>query len=487
MRIPAWLFIAGTILFVGVTALLSFAAFSVARQVAIDSGEVFTQGLSFEEVLRAQPSATPLPPTPSPAPTSEAQTVGSGGAATEVIPPPATVTLDPAAAYTWDDPRRITILLLGIDQRSTVEEPGPYRSDTMIVVSIDPVQKTAGVLSIPRDLWVPIPGFQPGRVNTANSLGDSNAYPGGGPALAAETVRQLLGIRVDKYILINFDVFLTLVDTVAPDGVEICVREVIDDPDYPDAGFGTIPVHFDPGCQNLNAEKLLQYARTRATQGADFDRAQRQQEVMRAMQEKVLSVGGVTTFIGQAPALWEQLSSNIKTNLTLDEILRLGTLAQDIPRDSIQFGVIDNLYVDFATTSSGDQVLIPRVNAIRLLIQQVFNPQTTLELSDLRTRAEAESASIVVFNNTDVAGLAGLTRDWLAGKGISIEQVGNVPTPGNTNTVIHVYTGKMWTARYLAALMGLPETSIEPGADGLTTADIAVIVGPDVQPILSGQ
>src|SRR5690606_41128617 len=75
-------------------------------------------------------------------------------------------------------------------------------------------------------------------------------------ALAAETVRQVLGISIDKYLLINFDVFTSLVDIIAPDGVEICVREVIDDPNYPDAGFGTIPVHFDPGCQRSEERRV---------------------------------------------------------------------------------------------------------------------------------------------------------------------------------------------------------------------------------------
>ena len=479
MRIPGWLFVVGIVLFVGLTGLLSVVAFSVARQVAIDSANIFSQPINIEQLIAAQPSATPFPPTFTPQPTT-----APGDTPIPETPQP-TVTLDPAAQYVWSDPRRVNILLLGIDQRSALNEPGPFRTDTMMVLSVDPIRKTAGILSIPRDLWVNIPGYRPGRINTANSLGDANGYPGGGPALAAETVRQTLGIPVDKYILINFDVFISLVNVIAPDGTEICVSQVIDDTHYPDAGNGVIHVHFDPGCQTLNSEQLLQYARTRATQGSDFDRAGRQQEVLRALREKVLSVGGIANFIGQAPQLWEQLSDSIKTNLTLPEILSLGSLMQEIPEGDIQFGVIDNLYVDLATTSSGDQVLVPKLNSMRLLIEQVFNPPRDLSLSELRTRAEAENASVVVFNNTDTAGLAGLTRDWLAGKGVTVGQVGNTPTATNTDTVIHVYTGKTWTARYLAALLGLPPERIQPGADGLTTSDIAVIVGPDVQSILN--
>jgi len=482
MRVPGWLFVVGIVAVVGLTAVVSLLAFTIARQVAIDAGEAGIQFAGFN--VAAVPTSTPVSviniATPTPPITAE----NNGVVPTLDLQP--TATIDPAAEYIWNDPRRFTLLLLGIDQRSGVTEDGPYyRTDTMIVVSVDPVRKTAGVLNIPRDLWVNIPGFRQGRINTANSLGDSNGYPGGGPALAAETVRQVLGISIDKYLLINFDVFTSLVDIIAPDGVEICVREVIDDPDYPDAGFGTIPVHFDPGCQMLKSEQLLQYARTRATQGSDFDRAERQQDVLKAMRDKVLSVGGITSFIGQAPALWEELSGSFKTNLTLDEILRLGSLVGEIPQENIHFGQIDNLYVNLATTTSGDQVLLLKTNAVRLLLQQLFNPEDDLSLSDLRTRAESEGASIVVFNNTDVAGLAGQTRDWLSGRGVTIANVGNTQTPTNANTVIQVYTGKIWTARYLAALMGLPAERVQPGADGLTAEDIAIVIGPDIQPILS--
>lgn len=485
MRIPGWLFVVGLLLVVvALTGGLALMAFSVARQVAIDAGNAGIQFVSLEQVVRAVPPT--LPPTAAPvaaAPTADPASQPEVTAA--VSAPLPTPTLDPAADYTWDDPRRFNVLLLGIDQRRGLDDDGPFRTDTIIIVSVDPVRKTAGVLSVPRDLWVKIPGFNHARINTANSLGDANAYPGGGSALAAETIRQNLGVSIDKYVRINFDVFTAVADLLAPDGVEICVREMIDDPTYPDSGYGYIHVRFEPGCQRLDAERLLQYARTRRTQNSDFDRARRQQEVIQAMQQELLNVGGITRFIGQAPRLWEELSDSFITNLTLDEIISLGMLLQEIPRERIQFGVIDNLYVDLASTNTGDQVLVPRTGAIRFLIQQVFSPQDDLSLSDLKSRADRENASIVVFNNTDTAGLAGQTRDWLLGRGVSVEQVGNTPQPTNENTVIRVYTDKIWTGKYLAMLMGLPPERVQPGADGLTASDIAIVVGPDIQPKLA--
>lgn len=479
MRIPPWLFMVGIVVVVIFTGLFAALAFGVARQVAIDVGASGVQFVSPDQSIQQNL------PTPTPPQIAVVTTPLPGTTPIPVTLEP-TPTVDPAANLQWEDPRRFTVLLMGIDQRSAVDEPGPFRTDTMIVISVDPVKKTAGVLSIPRDLWVTIPGFQQNRINTANYLGDANAYPGGGPALAAETVRQNLGIEIDKYLLVNFDVFTKVVSTLAPNGIEVCPQEVIDDPDYPDAGYGTIAVHFNPGCQTLDAERLLQYARTRATSRSDFDRAGRQQEVMRAVLNQVLTLGGISNALIQVPTLWNDLSGSFKTNLTLDEILRLATLAGEIKQDSIQFGVIDNLYVDLRTTSSGEQVLVPHLNAIRTLVQQVLYTQDDLSLAELRQRAENEHATIMVFNNTDILGLASQTRDWLTGRGISVVGIDNTPNPDNADTFIQVYTGKIWTGRYLAALMGIPADRVRPGGDGLTAEDIGIMVGPDVQTILSG-
>ncbi|HLV37576.1 MAG TPA: LCP family protein [Spirillospora sp.] len=492
MRIPGWLFIVGIVAAIGTTGLCSVVSFLAARQVALDTAAAGIQGGSFRDILPGQPTTMPtsVAAAATPEPTSTAAASQADTAAGTPISVEPTPTLDPLADYRWDDPRQVRILLLGIDQRTGVEDDEKYfRTDTMMVVNIDPVRETIGVLSIPRDLWVDIPdGGPPARINTANARGDSNGYPGGGPALAMQTVQNNLGLRVDHFLLVNFDVFTTAVDLLAPDGVEICVRELIDDPNYPDAGYGTIHVRFETGCQMLDAERLLQYARTRATQGADFDRARRQQEVLKAMQQKLVSLEGVGNLIVQAPALWDELSDSFKTNLTLQEIIGLGTLVQRIPRENIRFGVIDNLYVTFGVTAAGDQVLFPNYNAIRQLIQQVFNPpDADMSTADLRSRALAEGATIAVFNNTDVAGLAGQTRDWLASKGVSVEQVGNTAEITNGDTVIRDYGGNhIWTARYLAALMGLSSDRIQPGADGLMAQGVAVIAGTDVQSILAG-
>ena len=123
---------------------------------------------------------------------------------------------------------------------------------------------------------------------------------------------------------------------------------------------------------------------------------------------------------------------------------------------------------------------------LRDLLGQVFDPPDNLSLAELRQRAEAENASIVVFNNTTISGLAGQTRDWLASRQVTIADLGNTPNADNTPTIIRNYKNKTWTARYLAQLLGLSEDRIQVGTDNLTQADVMVVVGPDIQPLLNG-
>lgn len=489
MRIPGWMFLVGLLGFIASTALCATLAFTTARQFSRDSLAdelpTFAPLVIARATSTALPTSTDAPPTNTPPPG-----VTFTPAPTEA--PTIEPTFDPLGDVPeWEDPRRITVLLMGIDQRSAVEgeEDGPFRTDTMIVVQIDPVRERIGVLSIPRDLWVDIPGFQAGRITTANYLGDGAELPQGGPGLAMETVRRNLGVSVDHYIRINFNVFTSIVDTIAPDGVEVCVDEQIIDENYPDEGYGTIRVQFDPGCEDMNAERLLQYARTRATEGSDFDRNQRQQQVLQAVQREVLSAGGILNFIGAIPTLYDDLRVNYVTSLDLDDILSLARLVSGISQDAISFGAIGIDDVTFDNTADGSQqILLPIQSEIAREIQETFNPrETDLTQADLRTRAEGEAAQIYVYNNTDIPGLAGQTRDWLNSRQVDVTDVGNVLPSTNENTTIRDYGGNnFYTVRYLAALLGLPETQIIPGTDDALESGVMIAVGPDVQGVLSG-
>ncbi len=424
----------------------------------------------------------------------------SAGTATEPPPTPtdvAVATAAPTFAATATevrldlpritDPRALTILLLGIDQRSAAAEQGPFRTDTMILIHINPASETVGVLSLPRDLWVEIPNYGPGRINTANFLGDSDAYPGGGgPALAMETIAENFGIRVEKYLLVNFDVFTSVVDLLAPDGVMVHVQEFIDDPDYPDDFYGTLHVKFEPGMQRMDAETLLKYARTRKTQGGDFDRARRQQQVLDAVRAEVLSAGGIINFVTQAYPLWQELQGNYRSNLELNEIIALLRLMGNIKRENIHYSVVDNFYAALGQSPQGDEVLIPDFTSIRDLILRTFYPEGQLTGAELKARAEQERAPIFVYNGTSIAGLAGATREWLLAKDVLVTGINNDVTSGRLQTEIRVYGRYQATAAYLAQVLGLPAERIRRSADGVIAEGVLVALGLDAQAIVEG-
>lgn len=519
MRIPAWLLaLIGFGALLVSTFLCAFVAYGGVRDIVIDLWDSGVQVNSPAQVVQAvsnpqgvafllsptpETSLPSAPPTITPirldpnalqaTPTSDVQggqtidpvtlPTQAGQAITTPTPEP---TLDPSAQvasqYEWNDPRQVRILLLGIDERRGFTEERAYRTDTIIVLNVDPVRKTAGLISFPRDLWVSIPDSQPARINTANYIGDNIQYPGGGgPALLSETIRSNFGVRVDYYIRVNFTLFETVVNVLAPQGVQVCVDQPILDSKYPDAGFGTIEVRFDAGCQNLDGTRLLQYARTRATQNGDIDRAKRQQQVLDALRQQILSVGGVSSFLTQIPTLWSELSDSYSTNLSLEQIISLGFLMGEIERENITFAVIDTNYIELGKSPDGQDVLLPINSRISELIQNVLYPQIQIDSGDLFSRSQAENATIRVFNGTDIAGLAGRTQEWLIGKGVSVTETGNAPAHANQPTVIQDYGNNQWTARYLADMLGLGIERIRPGTDGLAANGIIIVVGPDIQ------
>ena len=258
----------------------------------------------------------------------------------------------------WNGKERVNILLLGIDQRDGEKDKG-YRTDTMMVLTLDPTTMEAGILSIPRDMWVPIPGFKDTnyRINTANFLGDNYDYPGGGVALARKTVENFLGVRIHYAARVNFTAFENFIDRLG--GITIDVPEDIYDPEYPTDDYRTELFSLSKGTQTLDGATALKYARTRHSGNGDFDRARRQQQVIFAVKEKIKSPQVLASLVAVAPELLQQLSASVKTDMTLDQIQQLAVLATHIEHDKIKTEVLDQRYTEFATTPDGAQVIVP--------------------------------------------------------------------------------------------------------------------------------
>ncbi len=379
---------------------------------------------------------------------------------------------------------RVTILLMGIDERQS--EYGPWRTDTMILLTLDPATKTAGMLSIPRDLWVEIPDYGVyDRINTAHFRGDVDHYPGGGgPALAVKTVQQNFGVSIDYYVEVNFQAFVQIIDQIGC--IPITVTDTIDDPTYPaPTGSGYDPFHIDPGNYCMGGETLLKYARTRATFGGDFDRAKRQQQVLYAIRDQIMNTGELPTLLARVPQIYNALQDNVRTDMTEGEIISLARVAAQIPREDICSAVIAGQYIEgFQTLPDGSQVVIPNRTAIRQLVLDIFSGggQCNPQAQDLQSAAVAEKASITVLNGTRQEGIATSTGDRLTAQGLNVISVGNADRFDYANTIIYNYTGKTSTARYIAALLGVPETAITAAQSPSGLYDIEVVLGADYVP-----
>lgn len=260
----------------------------------------------------------------------------------------------------WQGTERVTVLVMGVDTRP--EERGyRTRTDTMILMSIDPTTKRGSMLSIPRDTYVDVPGYGLQRVNTA--------YPLGGAELAVDTIEYNFGIRIDHYAIVEFAAFTALVDEIG--GIDIYVPVEINDPIFPDMDYGYDPLYIPAGQQHMDGITALKYARTRH-QDNDYERARRQQAVIMAIRSKIISFDMLPTLIQKAPGLYEMMGESIRTDMTLQQITELALLGQDIPEESIRSGVIDANYLMGYETPEGAQVSIPNRSALGPFLEYIF-------------------------------------------------------------------------------------------------------------------
>lgn len=496
IRLPVWAFL--LILVIGIlgTAAAASALYRTTQQFALASGATGIQLPSMAELMAGSRSSEGAETESSTlAPTSDTGevTLAEGGAA-DIVPgsqplaptavPIQVVAENPTDVGVWNDPRRITILLMGVDLRTAVDEIPSPNTDSMILIWVDPQSQRAAVLSLPRDLWVAIPGFNHGRINTAYKIGDASNYPGGGPGLARDTVAQNLGIAVDYHVKVNFVAFEESIDAIFPRGVQICVEEEIHDPDYPDVGYGTIDVHFPIGCQRMDGQRLLQFARTRATFDGDFGRSARQQQVLQGIQEEVFSIGGMVQLIWQLPALWNQLTAHFETNLQFEQIRDLLALLGELDAEDVVYDIVDERYVEFGVTASGEQVLIPRQNDLSKLAAHLMNPQETHSLAELRTLAEEESARVSVVNGAGLEGLAAAVGNHMSAHGLTIHTIGNATEQDHERTFIQHHGESLWTARYIAALFDWGDERLSQVSAGSITGDVSVMAGSDLQGFL---
>lgn len=356
-------------------------------------------------------------------------------------------------------PTNINILLLGTDQR-----PGQinWRTDTIILLTINQTDKTVGMLTIPRDLYVDIPSIGKQRINTADFYGDYYHYPGGGPNLIKTTIEQNLGIRVHYYVRGGFDAFRKAVDILG--GVDVDVDCALYEDNFSD-DFGTTTLNFQPGMQKMDGVTALRYARSRYTTN-DYDRSRRQRKVILAMWDKALSLN----LLPKWAQLYDEIKSSIQTDLSPVELATLAYIGTQLKMDKIKSVAIDNRTSVPYITPEGAWVLLPNNEKIHALLVDFFSP-----FSETVDQAELENAKIQVVSGDSNA--SGIAVTFLKRHGMNAEA--GAPVPMAQASTITVYHDKPATAERLASLLRLDPASIVNTPDPAAAADIVVNLGRD--------
>jgi LCP family protein required for cell wall assembly len=389
--------------------------------------------------------------------------------------------------FPWDGASRVTILVMGLDYRDWSENPNaPSRTDSMMLVTMDPITKTAGMLSIPRDMWVSIPNYDHAKINTANFLGEAYRLPGGGPGLAMATVEEFLGVPINYYAQIDFTAFVKFIDEIGGLDINVPIDMVIDP-----IGQGNTK-KLTPGVVTLNGAESLAYARARYTEDGDFDRSRRQQQVVMAVRDNILNYYSLPKLIGKAPALYSALAAGVKTNLTLEDAVNLAWVVQQIPETSIAHGVIGHdAVIGYKIVIDGVEqaVLKPIPDKIREVRDLVFangvdGPSFMDQSSssagvDMLTLVRSESARISVQNGSQDPNAVNRASEYLRSLGMNVVEITNADNIYPQSN-IRIFGSKPYAVNQLASTFGIStDRIIYQGYNPDNPYDIALIVGSD--------
>jgi len=367
---------------------------------------------------------------------------------------------------------RTNILLLGMGGKN---HPGGTLSDTIIVISINWQTKQTAFLSIPRDLWVQIPDYGWAKINNAFAHGEANQKTtGGGGQVASETVSKILDIPIHYFVSVDFEGFKKIVDTVG--GVDIYVEKDINDPYYPAANM----INYDPfkiqaGQHHMDGTLALKYARSRETT-SDFDRSKRQQIVLAAIKQKVLSLN-ILANPKKVTDLLNILGDHLRTNLSISEIKSLWDTIKDIDTSKMINRVLDTSESGplTATQDQRGYIIVPRKGIgnytdLQKIAKNIFATSSESTTNDLE---------IEVLNGSGKSGKAADLADQLKSEGYNVAKIGDA-TKIYENSVVYNCSGKVAETIVKEIAEMVDATSNTKTSCG--TIDIQVIVGENYLP-----
>jgi len=377
---------------------------------------------------------------------------------------------------------RVNILVLGEGGEG---HDGPHLTDTILFVTFKPSTSQIGILSLPRDLWIPLPEGGSGKINSVNAYAEKEAERSGGEA-ARQAISALIDQPIDYYVRVDFAAFKTLIDDVG--GVTVNVENTFTDFAYPTDNDLYKKVHFDKGWQTMDGDTALEYVRSRhgnAGEGSDFARSRRQQKVMLALKEKLVSFDTLLNPSRVASVL-ETLQSHVISDMELWEVVKLAKAMRGVDGSKLTHRVLDDapegpLYASTITVSNGDAyVLLPRKNdwsEIRRIASRILE----LAPDDSKVAEEKRPARVEIQNGTRQSGLAKKTQDLLTKVGYDIVRIGNAEETSRDRTIVYDLTngGLPEELQTLKNLLGAEVGMTLPGylSSGVTPSNIALSNG----------
>jgi len=269
------------------------------------------------------------------------------------------------------DDQRFNVLILGVD--ALPSRPATL-TDTMMVASLDPVGHTVSIVSIPRDIvGVPLGDgndFGP-KINSLMSYADRHPddFPDGGVATLERAIGELLGIDIHGYARMEFGGFVDMVDAVG--GVDVEVKQTIDDPTYDGYGTDQRGIVISAGEHHFDGTQALAYARIRKAVGeSDFTRAARQQQILVALRNAVTKDGSL---LWKLPDLLDAVGDSITTDVPISRLPALAAVMDEVGGDAVTRAVIRHPLVKSKNTRYGAS-LVPDLEAIRAMATRLFPP-----------------------------------------------------------------------------------------------------------------
>jgi polyisoprenyl-teichoic acid--peptidoglycan teichoic acid transferase len=377
---------------------------------------------------------------------------------------------------------RMTFLLLGIGGEG---HDGAQLTDTILLASVDLTTKKIGIVSIPRDLAFPLGGGKFMKINAVNAYAEQS-HPGNGARETANAFQELFGIRIDHVVRLDFKGFDMFIDALG--GLDINVEHTFTDNLYPTDDFGPNPyqyqsITFKQGPEHMDGARALMYVRSRHGsngEGSDFARSRRQQLVILAVKEKLLSRGTLMD-PQRLMKLYEAIAKNLQSDLTAWDMVKLAPVAQGFSGDQI----VTNVLTDDPTTGEltaanveGSFMLFPKKQDWSQLRDITQNPFQTKEERSAVLKPET-TVMVEIRNGTHVTGFENQVQSALVNSGYRVNNIGNAESRAYDRTVIYDLTGGT-KPKELASLKKLLDANVStasPASNGSTTTSNRVIVG----------